>query len=109
MRMIGYLGGDANTLVVRRAVEGDVRVAIEFEDHNMMIAIIVFQSGEIAMGKTKIRGSQDVLDDLVYVGQVEEDEDGKLDVDFFDKTTWLKHPSPVVEFTRLHVVGDNDD
>lgn len=109
MRMIGYLGGDANTLVARKAEDNDVRVAIEFEDHNMMIAIIVFQSGEIAMGKTSIRGSQDILDDLVYVGQVEEDDDGKLDVDFFDKTTWLKHDTPVVEFTRLHVVGDNND
>lgn len=110
MRMIGYLGGDANTLVVRRAIENDVKVAIEFEDHNLMLAIIVFQTGELAIGQTKIRGAHDVLDELVYFGQVEEDEDGKLMVDIFDKTTDLKkQDSAVIEFTRLHVVGDNDD
>ena len=109
MRMIGYLGGDANTLVVRRAIENDARIAIEFEDHNLMLAIVVFQSGEIAMGTTKIRGAQDVLDELVYVGNIEEDENGELMVDIFDKTTELRQAGKVLEFTRLHVQGDNDD
>jgi len=108
MRMIGYLGGDTNTLVARKSIENDIRVAIEFEDHNLMIAIVVMQSGEICMGQTKIRGAHDVLDELVYVGQVEEDDDGKLMVDFFDKTAELVN-KPAIEFTRLHVVGDNDE
>ena len=107
MRMIGYLGGDANTLVARKAEEEDLRVAVEFEDANLMLCIVVFQTGEIGIAKTKIRGAHDVVDDMVYVGHIDlEDED---QVDIFDKTTWMKHTEPVVEFTRLNVVGDNDD
>jgi nitrate reductase gamma subunit len=109
MRMIGYMGGDANTLVVRRAIENDVRVAIEFQDHNFMLAIVVMQTGEVCLGQTAIRGSQDVLDDLVYVANVEEDDEGKLMIDIFDKPVTIKQDKPVVEFSRLHVVGDNDD
>ena len=72
MRMIGYLGGDANTLVARKAVKHDVRVAVEFEDDNRMLTFFVMQDGAVMMGFNTIRAEDGVepTNDIYLLGHV---------------------------------------
>jgi hypothetical protein len=107
MRMIGYLGGDANTLVARRATEEPLKLAVELGDRNQMIAFVVFQTGEVCIGQTRVRGGDDTLTDLTVVGRIHDNDFN--DIEFLDKPTPLKTLEPVVEFTRSKVMrGDSE-
>ena len=79
--MIGYLGGDSNTLVSRRARENDVKIAVEYEDHNRMLVVCVMQTGEVMVQFTKVRQDNNTdtqINDMYLVGKVEESFGGEL-------------------------------
>lgn len=106
-RMIGYLGGDANTLVARRAEENDLRVAVEFVDHNQMIVFVVMQDGTIAVNASKIRG-RDAIDDLKVIGSFIQFGDD-IDIVLYDTDRTITPTSKPAEFHHLRVVRENDD
>ena len=72
MKMSGYLGGDRNTLVTRRAHENDLRVAVEFEDHNRMLTFVVMQTGEVMLAFSNITSIEDEenFNEMTHVGTV---------------------------------------
>lgn len=61
MRMIGYIGGDSNTLAARRANDNDLRVAVEFTDDDRMLTFSVMQTGEIMMAWSAVHGGKPPL------------------------------------------------
>ena len=75
--MIGYLGGDSNTLVSRRAKENDVRVAVEYVDDNRMLVVCVMQTGEVMVQFTTVRQDNNTdtkVNEMYVVGQVHRSE-----------------------------------
>lgn len=99
--MIGYLGGDQNTLVARRAKENDIRLAVEFPDERNMLVVCVMQTGEILMSWTDTSVHQSGRADAMYhVGTlVERDGAHVLETDATDIRTnapvyFLPHKPP---------------
>jgi hypothetical protein len=77
--MIAYLGGDSHTLAVRRAIENDVRLAVEFPTERKMLVICVMQTGEIIMSWDDISGSHPSthrIGEMYVVGQLVSQDNG---------------------------------
>ena len=80
-KMIGYLGGDSNTLVSRRAEENDVRVAVEYVDDNRMLVVCVMQTGEVMVQFTTVRQDNNTdtkVNEMYVVGKIERSTEGEL-------------------------------
>ena len=106
--MIAYLGGDSDTLAVRRANREDARIVVEFPDHDRMLVVMVTHKGEICMAWSEVRGAKPVRD-IEYVGQITGiDTDQDLDIEWFTEPVWRELATPVVEFSHLQVVPDEE-
>ena len=75
MRMMAYLGGDTNTLACRRAKTNDIRLAVEFPDHDRMLVMCVMQTGEVVMAWSRVRGSE-ASEYIEVIGKIVEHADG---------------------------------
>lgn len=69
MRMMAYLGGDSNTLAARRAKNKDIRLAVEFTEHDRMLVFCVMQTGEVVLSWSKVRGNE-ASDHIEVIGKV---------------------------------------
>jgi len=67
--MMAYLGGDTNTLAARRAKNNDIRMAVEYPDHDRMLTVCVMQTGEVLVSWSKVR-SNEPSEYLEVVGKV---------------------------------------
>ena len=107
--MIGYVGGDSNTLVARRAKENDLRFAVDFPDANRMLTIVVFQTGEVCIAWSETAGGSESVKDFDYVGHVRNaDDPDHMYYDPFEKTSWLSTGQPVTDFVHLAPPYDDD-
>lgn len=109
-RMMAYLGGDSNTLAARRAKKNDIRIAVEYPDHDRMLVVSVMQTGEVVLAWTKVRGSE-ATDYIEVVGKVLEIGDG---LDYFpaNESPTFKPPTaaPVAfDNSILRVVPDTHE
>ena len=68
--MIGYLAGDAETFAARKAIDNDLRLAVDFPDERRMLVVVVAQSGDITMTWTSSQGTGRV-DEMYLVGKIE--------------------------------------
>ena len=68
--MIGFLAGDADTMATRKAIDHDLRLAVEFPDERRMLLICVMQTGEVTMTWTPTSGGADRVDEMYLVGIV---------------------------------------
>ena len=111
MRMIGYIGGDTNTLAARRAKTSDLKVAVEFTDDDRMLVFCVMQTGEVVLSWSKIRGSEKA-DHLEVIGRVVDTGTELRYVHGFPEPSEFAPPTnePVsFDHTILRVVPDEDD
>lgn len=108
MKMIGYLGGDANTLVSRKARENDLRVAIEFEDENRMLVLMVAQTGEVMLAWTEIQ-PESKPDQLHLIGTIDKQGEEKDGVMYFQFNEVHHPPEPLAPVHFLHAVEDLED
>ena len=110
MRMMAYLGGDTNTLACRRAKTSDIRLAVEYPDHDRMIVLTVMQSGEIMMAWTKVRGSE-AVDYMEVVGKVVENDNQLVFITGNEEPTFRPPTTQPVRFDNsiLRVVPDPED
>ena len=115
--MIGYIGGDRDTYALRAAKRGDLKVAVEWPDHNRMLAIIIGQDGDVLVGFTPITGAPP-LRDMMHVATVVGVGDGDIDfpeIKYVGEVIEITTEKPVVEFTHLQAVpneyieSDDDD
>jgi hypothetical protein len=107
-RMMAYLGGDSNTLAARRAKTGDIKLAVEYPDHDKMLIICVMQTGEVLLSWTGVRGTAE-LDHLEVLGKVVELEDGLVYMPGHDSISDFAPPtSHPVRFdnSKLRIVPD---
>lgn len=110
--MLGYLGGDSNTLVARTAKENDIKVAVEFVDHNKMLVISVMQEGEVMVSFTDVKDNTDEPTMIMQiVGKVHESERGELYYMPSDTIVKEERPTPVTfeDAQHLQLVDDEDD
>lgn len=100
--MIGYLGGDSDTLAARRAVDNDLRLAVEFPDERKMLVICVMQTGEILMDWTDIAvGHGGRASNMHIVGVLAEQNDGTHQLHTRTKTTDLTNPVTFIQGGRI--------
>ena len=110
-RMMAYLGGDSNTLAARRAKNKDIRVAVEYPDHNRMLVFCVMQTGEVVLSWSKVRGT-DKSEHLEVIGKVVDTGSELRYVHGFPEPSEFAPPTdePVAyDHTILRVVPDEDD
>ena len=110
-RMMAYLGGDSSTLAARRAKNKDIRVAVEYPDHNRMLVFCVMQTGEVVLSWSKVRGHEK-SDHIEVVGRVIDLGQELTFMSGFDGVSEFPPPTdePVTyDHTILRVVPDEDD
>jgi hypothetical protein len=77
--MIAYLGGDSDTLAARRAIDNDVRVAVEFPTERKMLVLCVMQTGEIIMSWDHVSTAHPTtqrVGDMYIIGRLVSDDGG---------------------------------
>jgi len=107
MHMLGYLGGDNNTNVARRAKENDLKLAVEFLDKEKMLVVCVMQSGEVMVTFTDTHDEGDTMI-MQVVGAVHESVTGELYYIPSDTILQREQP-PVVMFTDSRDFSGEDD
>lgn len=109
--MLGYLGGDSNTLVARTAKENDVKLAVEYVDDNKMLVVCVMQTGEVMISFTDVKESDSNTMVMQIAGKVEQASNGELY--YMPSDTVLKEevPAPITfeDAQHLQLVDEDDD
>jgi len=75
--MIGYLGGDSDFYCVRRTMDGDLTLVVDFPDHHAMLTIRIADDGSIALNM----GANDTgraVSAMSKIGQLYFDAKGQL-------------------------------
>lgn len=109
-RMMAYLGGDTNTLAARRAKDNDIRMAVEYPDHDRMLVVCVMQTGEVMLSWSKVRGSEK-CEHIEVIGKVVELESELAYVPGYEVSDFAPPTTEPVKFDHsiLRVVPDPGD
>lgn len=106
--MLGYLGGDSNTLVARSAKENDIKMAVEFVGQEKMLVVCVMQTGEVMVTFTDTHDSGDTCI-MHVVGHVKENTNGELYYLTEDQVLREERPAPVTFKDQRHLTPVSDE